>query len=695
MSDAVTLERDGNIAVITVRNPPVNALSQAVRQGLKDCVGAALADPAVAAMVILGDGRTFIAGADIREFGKPMAAPGLNEVLDLIEDSSKPVVAAIHGTALGGGLEVALACHYRVAVESGQVGLPEVKLGLLPGAGGTQRLPRVVGPQAALQMITGGDPIRARKALEAGVVDAIVDELQAGAVAFARAKVEAGGPHPKISADDSKVRGTDPALFDTFRRSIEKRARGFFAPWRCIDAIEAACTLPFAEGMKRERELFDQCMESPQRRGQIHAFFAERECSKIPDVPKDTPVRPIASAAVVGAGTMGGGIAMCFANAGIPVKILDSSQEALERGLATIEGNYAGSVKRGGMSQAQADKALALISRSQAMEDLGGADVIVEAVFEEMEIKKQIFARLDAVAKPGAILASNTSTLDIDAIASATGRPEQVIGTHFFSPANVMRLLEVVRGAKSSKETIATAMDLGKKLRKVSVLVGNCHGFVGNRMLHPYMRESGFLIEEGATPAQVDQAIYGFGFAMGPFAMGDMAGLDVGWRIRKAQEASRPKDLRYSPVGDRICEMGRFGQKTGAGYYKYEAGSRTPVPDPEIEALIRAVAKEQGIEQRKVTDEEIVERCVYALVNEGAKCLEEGMALRASDIDVIYCSGYGFPVYRGGPMFYAQEVGLDKVLARIEEFRAAHGDAFWKPADLLVARAKAGKGWEG
>lgn len=695
MSDAVTLERDGNIAVVTVRNPPVNALSQAVRQGLKDCVGAALADPAVAAMVILGDGRTFIAGADIREFGKPMAAPGLHEVLDLIEDSSKPVVAAIHGTALGGGLEVALACHYRVAVEAGQVGLPEVKLGLLPGAGGTQRLPRVVGPQAALQMITGGDPIRARKALEAGVVDAIVDELQAGAVAFARAKVETGGPHPKISADDSKVRGTDPALFDTFRRSIEKRARGFFAPWRCIDAIEAACTLPFTEGMKRERELFDQCMESPQRRGQIHAFFAERECSKIPDVPKDTPVRPIASAAVVGAGTMGGGIAMCFANAGIPVKILDSSQEALERGLATIEGNYAGSVKRGGMSQAQADKALALISRSQAMEDLGGADVIVEAVFEEMEIKKQIFARLDAVAKPGAILASNTSTLDIDAIASATGRPEQVIGTHFFSPANVMRLLEVVRGAKSSKETIATAMDLGKKLRKVSVLVGNCHGFVGNRMLHPYMRESGFLIEEGATPDQVDQAIYGFGFAMGPFAMGDMAGLDVGWRIRKAQEASRPKDLRYSPVGDRICEMGRFGQKTGAGYYKYEAGSRTPVPDPEIEALIRAVAKEQGIEQRKITDEEIVERCVYALVNEGAKCLEEGMALRASDIDVIYCSGYGFPVYRGGPMFYAQEVGLDKVLARIEEFRAAHGDAFWKPADLLVARAKAGKGWEG
>jgi len=695
MSDAVTLESDGNVAVITVRNPPVNALSQAVRQGLKDCVGAALADSAVEAMVVLGEGRTFIAGADIREFGKPMAAPGLHEVLDLIEDSSKPVVAAIHGTALGGGLEVALACHYRVAVESGQVGLPEVKLGLLPGAGGTQRLPRIIGPQAALEMITGGDPIRARKALDAGVVDAIVDELQAGAVAFARERAKAGGPHPKISADDSKVRGTDPVLFDSFRRGIEKRARGFFAPWRCIDAIEAACTLPFDEGMKRERELFDQCMDSPQRRGQIHAFFAERECSKIPDVPKDTPVKPLASAAVLGAGTMGGGIAMCFANAGIPVKILDSSQEALERGLATIEKNYAGSVKRGSISQAQADKALALIGRTQAMEDLGSADVIVEAVFEEMEIKKEIFAKLDKVAKEGAILASNTSTLDIDAIASATKRPEQVIGTHFFSPANVMRLLEVVRGAKSSKETIATAMDLGKKLRKVSVLVGNCHGFVGNRMLHPYMREAAFLIEEGATPAQVDQALYGFGLAMGPFAMGDMAGLDVGWRIRKAQEATRPKDLRYSPVGDRICEMGRFGQKTGAGYYKYEPGSRTPVPDPEIEKLIRDVAREQGIEQREVTDEEIVERCVYALVNEGAKCLEEGMALRASDIDVIYCTGYGFPVYRGGPMFHAQEVGLDKVLARIEAFRAAHGDAFWKPADLLVERAKAGKGWEG
>ena len=694
MSDAVTLERDGTVGVITVRNPPVNALSQAVRQGLKDCVEAAAADDAIEAMVILGDGRPFIAGADIREFGKPMAEPGLLEVLDMIEGSAKPVVAAIHGTALGGGLEVALSCHYRVAVESGQVGLPEVKLGLLPGAGGTQRLPRVVGPQMALEMIVSGNPIRARKAVEVGVVDAIVDELQAGAVAFAAAKAKAGGPHPVISADDSKVKGTDPKLFEDFRKSIEKRARGFFAPWRCIDCIEAACTLPFAEGMKRERELFEQCMNSPQRKGQIHAFFAEREVAKIPDVPKDTPVQPIASAGVIGAGTMGGGIAMNFANAGIPVTILDASQEALERGLSIIEKNYAGSVKRGGMTQAQADKALGLIGRSQSMDDLGKADVVIEAVFEEMELKKKVFADLDRVAKPGAILATNTSTLDIDEIASATKRPEAVIGTHFFSPANVMRLLEVVRGAKSSKETIATAMDLGKKLRKVSVLVGNCDGFVGNRMLNPYTREAAFLVEEGATPSQVDKAIYEFGFAMGPFAMGDLAGLDVGYRVRKAREAKRDKAMRYSPVADRIVEMGRHGQKTGAGYYKYEEGSRTPVPDPEIEQLIRDTAKELGIEQRQVSDEEIVERLVYALVNEGARCLEEGMALRASDIDVIYCNGYGFPVYRGGPMFYAQEVGLDKVLARIQEFQAAHGDLTWKPADLLVEKAKGSGRWD-
>ncbi|MEQ9045278.1 MAG: 3-hydroxyacyl-CoA dehydrogenase NAD-binding domain-containing protein [Sneathiellaceae bacterium] len=694
MSDAVTLERDGNVGVIAVRNPPVNALSQAVRQGLKDCVAAAAADPAIEAMVILGDGRTFIAGADIREFGKPMAEPGLIEVLDLIEDSAKPVVAAIHGTALGGGLEVALACHYRVAVPAGQVGLPEVKLGLLPGAGGTQRLPRVVGPQVALEMITSGNPIRAARALEVGVVDAVVEELQAGAVAFAAEKAAKGGPHPKISANDDKVKGTDPALFVGFRKSIEKRARGFFAPWRCIDAVEAGCTLPFPEGMKRERELFEQCMNSPQRKGQIHAFFAEREVTKIPDVPKDTPVAPLASAGVIGAGTMGGGIAMNFANAGIPVTILDSSQEALERGLGIIEKNYASSVKRGGMTQAQADKALGLIGRSQAMADLGKADVIVEAVFEEMGLKKKIFGELDRIAKPGAILATNTSTLDIDEIAAATGRPEAVIGTHFFSPANVMRLLEVVRGAKSSKETIATAMDLGKKLRKISVLVGNCDGFVGNRMLNPYTREAAFLVEEGATPSQVDKAIYEFGFAMGPFAMGDLAGLDVGYKVRQAREPKRNKDMRYSPVADRIVEMGRHGQKTGAGYYTYAEGSRTPVPDPEIEKLIRDTAKEQGIEQREISDEEIVERLVYALVNEGAKCLEEGMALRASDIDVIYCNGYGFPVYRGGPMFYAQEVGLAEVLDRIEAFRARHGDLLWKPADQLVEKAKGSGRWD-
>ncbi|HEX6774846.1 MAG TPA: 3-hydroxyacyl-CoA dehydrogenase NAD-binding domain-containing protein, partial [Methylomirabilota bacterium] len=668
MSDLVTFDKQGGVGVITVNNPPVNALSQGVRQGLMDAIAQGVADSAVTAMVIIGAGRTFIAGADIREFGKPPLPPDLHSVLAAIEGSSKPVVAAIHGTALGGGLEVCLACHYRVAVGAGQVGLPEVKLGLLPGAGGTQRLPRVAGVEAALKMIVSGDPVRAPRAKELGIVDEVVgDDLRAGAVAFAERVVAEKRPLRKISSMDDKLAAAraNPALFDTFRKSIEREARGYLAPFKCIEAVQAAVTLPFAEGSKKERALFQECMASPQSKGQIHAFFAEREATKIPDVPPGTPAKKIERAVVIGAGTMGGGIAMNFANAGIPVTVVEMAQDALDRGLAVVRKNYAGTVEKGRLSQADMDKRMGLITGSLDRGVVRDADIVIEAVFEEMGVKKEVFAALDKIAKPGAVLASNTSTLDIDEIASATSRPESVIGTHFFSPANVMRLLELVRGAKTSKETIATSSELSRRIAKVWVLAGNCDGFIGNRMLAPYLREAEFLVEEGATPQQVDKVIYDFGFAMGPFAMQDLAGNDVGWRIRKGKAATRRKDLRYSHVGDRLCEQGRFGQKTGAGWYRYEAGSRTPRPDPEVEAVIAACAKEGGIERRQVGDEEVLKRCLWALVNEGARILEEGIALRASDIDVTYLYGYGFPRYRGGPMFYADQVGLKQVLADV------------------------------
>ena len=694
MAELIDFQKQGAIGVLKVNNPPVNALSQGVRQGLLDKIAAGAKDPDVAAMVIIGGGRTFIAGADIREFGKPMQPPGLHEVLDAIEASAKPIVAAIHGTALGGGLEVALTCHWRVALAAARVGLPEVKLGILPGAGGTQRLPRLVGVQTALEMITSGNPIDARKALAAGVVDEVTDgDLLKAAIDFATKVVAEKRPLRLVSRNDDKVKNTDPAVFSEFRKKLAHKGRGFFSIWRCIDAVEAAATLPFAEGMNRERELFMQCMENPERKALIHVFFAEREVAKIPDVPADTAPRKIASAAIVGAGTMGGGIAMNFANAGIPVKILEVSQEALARGLGVIEKNYATSVKRGSTSQAAMDKAMKLISGTQTYEDIGDADIVIEAVFEEMGVKKEVFGKLDKIMKKGAILASNTSTLNIDEIAAATSRPDQVIGLHFFSPANVMRLLEIVRGKETAKDVIASSLALARNIRKIGVVVGNCDGFVGNRMLHAYTREAGFLLEEGATPEQVDKVIYDFGLPMGPFAMGDLAGLDVGWRIRKGKEASRPKHLRYSPIGDRICEMGRFGQKTGAGYYRYEPGNRTPIPDPEITKLIEAVAKEQGIQRRQISDEEILTRCMYALVNVGAQILEEGIALRAGDIDIVYINGYGFPAYRGGPMFWAEQIGLDKVHAKIEEYHKAHG-VFWEPAPLLTRLAKAGKGWE-
>jgi len=682
--------RDG-IAVLTVENPPVNALSQGVRAGLIAGLDKADADPAVGAVVIIGGGRTFIAGADIKEFGKPPTAPYLPQVLARIEAMTKPVVAALHGTALGGGFEVALTCHWRVAVEAAQVGLPEVKIGVIPGSGGTQRLPRLIGPKLALDMIVSGNPAPARRALELGVIDQIVaNDLRDGAVAFARTVVAEKRPLRLVRDMNDKVSNVDPAVFEEYRKSIARKAKGFLAPWRCIDAVEAATKMPIDQGLVKEREYFFECMDSPQRKAQIHAFFAEREAAKIPGLPEDVKPKPIKSAAVLGAGTMGGGIAMNFANAGIPVKILDVSQEALSRGLGVIEKNYATSVARGSMSQAAMDRAMTLISGTQHFEDIGQADIVVEAVFEEMGVKKDVFGKLDRVMKPGAVLATNTSTLDIDEIAASTKRPQDVIGTHFFSPANVMKLLENVRGAKSSPETIATVMALGKALKKVSVLAGNCDGFIGNRMLHGYLREANFLLEEGALPQQVDRALEDFGLAMGPFRMGDLAGLDVGWRIRKGKAHLRPADERYSPVADRLCERGRFGQKTGAGFYKYEG--RDAVPDPVTEEIILASAREQGIERRAISDEEIVQRCMYPLVNEGAKILAEGIAIRASDIDIVYLFGYGFPVYRGGPMFWAEQIGLDKVLATIRGFHKIHGK-FWEPAPLLVQRAEAGRGW--
>jgi 3-hydroxyacyl-CoA dehydrogenase len=689
----VRYERHGTVGVITVDNPPVNALSKQVRQGLLDALGEGLADTAAQALVLIGAGRTFIAGADIREFGKPLEPPDLNQVIAGFENSAKPVVAAIHGTALGGGLEVTMGCHYRVAVASAQVGLPEVKLGILPGAGGTQRLPRLVGAKAALDMITTGDFVRAPKAQALGIIDAVVEgDLLEGAVRFAEGIAAQGTAGRLVRTHDDKLAEAraQPSLFTEYRAAVAKRARGQESPLRCVDAVEAAATQPFAEGLKRERAIFEELVTSTQSRALVHAFFAERETSSIPDVPSDTPTRPIKSAAVIGAGTMGGGIAMCFANAGIPVTVVETAEAALDRGLGVVRGNYAGTVSRGRLDQATMDKRMALITGTLDMAAIRDADVVVEAVFEDMDVKKEVFAKLDRLAKPGAVLATNTSSLDVDAIAAITSRPQDVIGTHFFSPANVMRLLELVRGARTGKDVVATSMRLGKTLGKVPVLVGVCEGFVGNRMLFPYLRESEFLLEEGALPQQVDKALTDFGLAMGPFAMGDMAGNDVGWRIRKQKAPFRANDRRYSHLADKICEQGRFGQKTNAGWYRYEPGNRNPLPDPAIEALILEEAKQLGIARQPIADAEIVKRCIYALVNEGAKILEEGIALRPGDIDIIYLSGYGFPAWRGGPMFYADTIGLDKVYADVKRFHEANG-AWWQPAPLLERLAREGK----
>ena len=686
ITPSVDLDRRGRIAVLTINNPPVNALSQHVRQGLRDGVTQAIADAAVGAIVITCAGRTFIAGADITEFGKPPREPGLHEVLDLIESSPKPVVAAVHGTALGGGLEVTLACHYRVGVRTARFGLPEVKLGLLPGAGGTQRLPRVVGVEKALQMIVSGEPIGADAALNHGLIDAIVDgDLTAAGVAFAEKILGERRPLKKIrDLEDAlaAARGK-PEVFADFRKSVARQTRGFRAPESCVKAVEAAVNLPFDAGLKRERELFLELMASPESKAQRYFFFAEREAAKIPDVPPDTPAKEIKTAAVVGAGTMGGGIAMTFANVGIPVTVVEIAREPLERGLAVVRKNYEATASKGRLTAADVDKRMGLIRPTSDFGAIADADIVIEAVFEEMAVKKDVFAKLDKICKADAVLATNTSTLDVNEIAGATARPESVIGMHFFSPANVMKLLEVVRGAKTSKPVTATAMSVGRRIGKVPVLVGVCYGFVGNRMLHQRGKQAERLILEGALPQQVDKVLYDFGFPMGPFAMGDLAGLDVGWRIRKGRG-------ERALIADRLCELGRFGQKTGAGYYRYEGGDRTPIPDPDVEKIILEVSREQSVQRRPISDQEILERLLYPMVNEGAKILEEKLAIRASDIDVIWVYGYGWPVYRGGPMFWADQVGLKAIKTRMLETQRRHGDV-WQPAALLSRLADAGK----
>jgi 3-hydroxyacyl-CoA dehydrogenase len=694
MSEVTEYAAEASIAVITLNNPPVNALSVGKRvvEGIIDGVKRAEADPEVKATVLIGAGRCFSGGADISEFGKtrPTDLPNLRDLCAYLDTAQKPIVCAVHGITMGGGVETALACHYRIAAQDAQLGLPEVKLGLLPGSGGTQRLPRLVGVEAAAKIIVSGDPINAAEALKIGLVDEIASgELRTAAVALAR-RIMAERRGVRRISESTPPKTDVAAAFAFIRDKVKKESRGYPAPLACVDCIEAAFTKPFAEGLKYEFGRFDELMFTAESASLRHLFFAERAAQKIPDVPEDTATLPIKSAAVIGAGTMGGGIAMNFANVGIPVTILEMKQEALDRGLATIRKNYANTVAKGRLTQEAMDKRMSLIKPTLTFDDLQDADIAIEAVFEDMVVKRQVFQHLDRAAKPGAILATNTSTLDVNEIAQATSRPEAVIGLHFFSPANVMRLLEIVRGAKTAKEVIATSMQLAKKIKKVAVLVGVCDGFVGNRMVAEYLREASFLLEEGATPQQVDRALTNFGLAMGPFAMSDLAGLDVGWYIRKRQAATRPQDLRYSKVADMICEMGRFGQKTGAGYYRYEAGNRTPIADPVIEELIVKAARDAGIQRRDITDQEIIERCMYPLVNEGAKILEEGIALRASDIDLVYVNGYGFPPYRGGPMFYADTVGLDKVCAKVEEFHRVHGE-FWKPAPLLARLAREGK----
>ena len=688
VSNMVDLTVEDGVAILTVDNPPVNALSSGVRAGLSDGVAQAAADDNVTAIVLICAGRTFIAGADITEFGGKATGPSLHDALEAMENCSKPIVAAIHGTVLGGGLETALVCHYRVSDAKARFGLPEVKLGLLPGAGGTQRLPRVVGVEKALQMVTSGDQIGADEALASGLISEIVTDLRGDAIAFAKKVVAEGKPLVRIRDQNAEIDAAKakPELFSNIRKAIARKSRGFKAPEYNIRCIEAAVNSDnFDDGLKVEADLFRELMTGGQSAAQRHFFFAERQAAKIPDVPKETPEIEINSVGVIGAGTMGGGISMNILNIGTPVTIVETTQEALDRGIAIVRKNYENTAKKGRISQQDVEDRMALLTGSLNIEDLADCDLVIEAVFENMKVKKEIFAKLDKIVKQGAILASNTSALDVNEIASATVRPESVIGLHFFSPANVMKLLEVVRGDKSSHPVIKTSMAFAKRIGKVAALVGVCPGFVGNRILAPRQQQAQQLILEGALPHQVDKVLFDFGKPMGPFQMSDLAGLDIGW----SEETSNGKEV----LRDRLVEAGRRGQKTSAGYYDYDE-NRVPSPSPEIEKIILEFSEKNGKTRREISDEEILIRCIYPMINEGAKILEEGIAIRSSDIDVVWVYGYGWPIYRGGPMFYGDSLGLPKIVAKMRELKEQTGDPMWEPAALMVKLAEEGKGFK-
>jgi 3-hydroxyacyl-CoA dehydrogenase len=700
MGEMVRLSVTSGVAVVTIDNPPVNALSPGVPEGISAAIDRAERDQAVAAVVIIGAGRTFVAGADIKQLeehahGRSSGAPNLHDLLKKIEDCTKPVVMAMHGTALGGGLELAMAGHYRVASPDAQAGQPEVNLGIIPGAEGTQRLPRLVGVAAAIDMLVSGKPVKAPEAARLGLFDKIIEgDLLPGAVSFA---IEAAksGKCPKTRERSEKLGSpeSNAALFAAGREQARKTRRNMDAPIAAIGALEAAVTLPFDEGCRKEREIAEKCLASEQARALIHAFFAERAVAKIPGISKETRTSPIRTAAILGSGIMGGGIAMALANAGIPVILKDADHAALDRGMQTIRQNYEASVSKGRFSREGMDERLARIRPQLTFEGFESVDLIIEAVFENMALKRQVFADLDRIAGPDCILATNTSTLDVDEIAAATSRPHMVVGTHFFSPAHVMRLLEIVRGAHTGGEVIATALTLARQLKKVGVVVGNCRGFVGNRMMLPYMREAHFLVEEGATPQQVDRALLDFGMAMGILAVEDMGGIDLSWRVRQESKHLQKPGERVSLILEKLYQLGRLGQKTRAGWFRYD-DDRKPIPDPEVDRLIEAAAREAGIPRRAISGEEIIERCIYVMINEGARILEEGHALRAGDIDTIYLAGYGFPAYRGGPMWYADTVGLDRVLNRILAFRAQHGPS-WEPAPLLKRLVEEGNTFAG
>lgn len=697
MKGTVHYEVRDNIALLTIDNPPVNPLSSGVRQGLSDGLQKALADNQVSAIVLTGAGRAFIAGADISEFGGAAEGPSLHDCLNAMDASSKPIVAAINGTAFGGGLEVALCCHYRVIAPSAQVGLPEVKLGLLPGAGGTQRLPRLVGAAKALDFMLTGDGVPGEQATELGIADVLASgDVVADSIAFAQDLIAKGSPVRRIRDEDELLLADRDSndVFDNARKMAARKMRNRFAPEMIVQCVEAAVNLgDFDAGMKVEAENFAKCLKHPQREALIHIFFAEREVAKIPDVPRDTPTSEIKQAGVIGCGTMGGGISMSFLNVGIPVKVIEMNEEALERGLGVIKRNYDIQVQRGRMTEAEVDQRMSLISGSTEYSALSDADVIIEAIYENIDVKVDTFKKMDAVAKPGAILASNTSGLDIDKMAKATSRPEAVIGLHFFSPANVMRLLEVVRGSATDKSVIATSMQLGKRLNKIAVLSGNAPGFIGNRMLAGYTRQAGEIILQGATPYQVDNVMLKFGMPMGPFQMNDLVGLDLGWRARKLGGV-KPEDVPITArVADKLCELERFGQKSNRGFYIYPEGSRAGQADPEVVEIVEQTSAELGITRREISDEEVLKRCLYPLINEGARILEDGIAIRPCDIDIVYINGYGFPEVTGGPMFYADQQGLDNILADIKKFDQEYGGDAWKPAPLLEKLVAEGKGF--